>query len=190
MKGKQSTARILALWTLVFALIAAAAIGYAHANAEPSAGDSVVSGANAAGAPAGRVSYVDGGVHTMPNTTPVPSDSQCNQWGDLHKIEIRLVGTMAGTNPQVSLQPRNSVDGSTWTNVGSAVVINATTTPAVSTFTFSDHTGQPVFNSTAAAIQTSVPNAYGDCWDILQTWSGTGTVTANYSIKGVDKNAP
>lgn len=171
------------------ALIVGAIGGSSYfASASPSHGPAIVNSVDSsAGQTAKRVTYVDAGVHTMANTTPVSSGSQCQQYGDLHKIEVRVVGTMAGTAPSLTLQPRNSIDGVNWTNQGTAVVINATTTPASSTFTFADQRGQSVYNATVAAVVTAPPVAYGECWDILQTWAGTGTVTASYKIVGVDK---
>jgi hypothetical protein len=122
-----------------------------------------------------RIKYVAPGVHTMANTTPVASTARCGNFGDLHEVQVVLVGTMAGTNPAVSIQWQNSIDGANWSNVGSAVVINATTTPANSKIAVAD-----ISNASTAV-------AYGDCWRTTSTWSGTGTVTANYTVNGIEK---
>jgi hypothetical protein len=166
------------LFAILAMLLIMGAIGLTH-RAEAGPGNGVAPNQSAdivSGQTAKQVNYVDAGVHTMPNTTPVSTSPKCSLYGDLHAVEIRLIGTMAGTAPQVTLQWQNSKDGgSTWNAVQTPVVINATTTPAVT-------------NLSAADVKNGLSStAYGDCWNVKQTWSGSGTVTANYEIVGVDK---
>lgn len=132
-------------------------------------------------APAGgrvqRIVYVAAGSKTMANTTPVASDPVCGLGGyTLYRADVVLSGTMAGTNPTLTILWQNSIDGGTnWVNVGTWTTINATVTPASQSQVVSD-----VYNATTAV-------AYGDCWRATYTWGGTGTVTANFSIKGAAK---
>jgi hypothetical protein len=123
-----------------------------------------------------RIVYFDDGEYTMVNTTPVASDPQCGLGGyTIFDTEVRLTGTMAGTNPTFTVVWQNSLDGGeTWTNVGTWTAINATVTPAVQRQTVSDIVG-----STAVAS--------GDCWRAQYTFGGTGTVVINIGIKGQAK---
>lgn len=123
-----------------------------------------------------RIVYVAPTTYTMANTTPVASDPYCGGSWILHKAEVRLTGTMTGTNPTLAVKWQNSMDGGvTWTDVGTWTTINATVTPAVQTQTVAD-----VFNNTTAV-------AYGDCWRATYAFGGTGTVTANFGITGLEK---
>jgi hypothetical protein len=123
-----------------------------------------------------RIVYVATGAHTMANTTPVATDPKCGMFGDLHKAEVRLTGTMTGTAPTLAIKWQNSMDGgTTWTDVGTWTTINATVTPASQSQTVADITN----NSTAVA--------YGDCWRVTYTFGGTGTVTANFGVTGLEK---
>ena len=122
-----------------------------------------------------RIVYFDAGAKTMANTTPVASDPVCGLNGTLHKAEVQLVGTMGGTNPTLTILWQNSLDGgTTWTSVGTWTAINATVTPATQ-------------SQTVADLVASTAVAFGDCWRATYTFGGTGTVTANISIKGIEK---
>jgi hypothetical protein len=123
-----------------------------------------------------RIVYVAGGVKTMAGAnTPVASDPTCGLSGDLHRADVKLTGTMAGTPPTLAIKWQNSIDGgATWNDVGTWTTINATVTPAAQSQVVSDIVG-----STAVA--------YGDCWRAVYTFGGTGTVTANFSVTGIEK---
>lgn len=142
-----------------------------------------------ASGPQYRIAAIEGGsiarsiplieqrVHTMPNTTPVAGQTFCIDGDpDLFAARLTLTGTMAGTNPVVTNVLQSSDDGgTTWTAVGSSfAAINATVTPAAGKerVTFAD--------SASGGINT--PVAYGNCFRVLTTWAGTGTVTANFGV--------
>ncbi len=124
-----------------------------------------------------RIVYFAAGVKTMATAnTPVASDPQCGLGGSLHKAEVQLVGTMGGTAPTLAIKWQNSIDGgANWNDVGTWTTINATVTPVSQSNTVSD-----IYNASTAV-------AYGDCWRATYVFGGTGTVTANISIKGVEK---
>lgn len=122
-----------------------------------------------------RIVYVDGPI-TMANTTPVNSDVNCGNFGSLHAVQVQLEGTMTGTGPTLAMQWQNSLDGGvTWSNVGALTTINATVTPALQKQVVSD-----ISNATTAV-------AYGDCWRVQYTFGGSGTVSANVNITGIEK---
>jgi hypothetical protein len=123
-----------------------------------------------------RIVYFAQTTYTMANTTPVASDPYCGNNYTLHKAQVVLTGTMAGTNPTLAVKWQNSIDGgTTWTDVGTWTTINATVTPSSQSQTVAD-----VYNNTTAV-------AYGDCWRATYTFGGTGTVTANIGIVGFEK---
>lgn len=122
-----------------------------------------------------RIIYIAPGVKTMADTTPVASDPDCSNAGTLHGAEVVLVGTMTGTNPTLAIKWQNSFDGGvTWNDVGTWTTINATTTPANQKQFVADQ-----FGTTAVA--------YGDCWRSTYVFGGTGTVTANFQMTGIEK---
>jgi hypothetical protein len=176
----------MAAFYLALALLMAAAGGLRSLAGVAEAGPEIVgdpSGASlralvapASGADAERIVYFDDDAYTMADTTPVASDPQCGLGGyTIFETEVRLVGTMTGTNPTLTVLWQDSIDGGeTWTNIGTWTQINATVTPAVQNQTVSDQVG-----STAVA--------YGDCMRAVMTFGGTGTVTANVGIKGQAK---
>lgn len=170
-----------------FGLILAFAITaiFASLTQEPnaSAGPEIIGNPNGAeysaiissGETVKKIMYFAAGVKTMANTTPVSSGPKCGMFGDLHSAEVRLVGTMGGTNPTLTVLWRNSKDGGlTWNNVGTWTTINATVTPLVQ-------------SQTVADLAASTAVAFGDCWDATYTFGGTGTVTANIQIYGLEK---
>lgn len=176
----------LALLVLIPALVFGALIGayFTTTSSGVSAGPEIVGDPNGAGSRAiyadnnrvVRIEYFAAGAKTMANTTPVASDAFCGLNGNLHKAEVQLVGTMSGTNPTLAVKWQNSIDGGTnWTDVGTWTTINATTTPATQSQVVAD-----IQNATTAV-------AYGDCWRATYVFGGTGTVTANISVKGVEK---
>lgn len=123
-----------------------------------------------------RVVYVPQAAYTMSDTTPVASQAQCFPGFTLHKAQVVLVGTMAGTAPTLAVKWQNSIDGgTTWTDVGTWTTINATVTPASQSQTVAD-----VYNASTAV-------SYGDCWRATYTFGGTGTVVANIGIVGYEK---
>jgi len=123
-----------------------------------------------------RIVYFAGGSKTMVGAnTPVASDPECGLYGNLHKAEVQLTGGMGGTNPTLAIKWQNSIDGgTTWTDVGTWTAINATVTPQTQTQTVAD-----------LAASTAV--AFGDCWRATYVFGGTGTVTANFSVTGLEK---
>lgn len=130
-----------------------------------------------------QVNYFNTGARTMGNgtstaaaNTPVSSGAKCALYGDLHKVEIRYTGGITGTNPVLTFKWQNSLDGgNTWTDVGTFVGLNATVTPANQVQSVGD-----IRNATTAV-------AFGDCWRMTYTFAGSGTVTANFTVKGLDK---
>lgn len=121
-----------------------------------------------------RIVYVAGGTKTMANTTPVTSDAFCGNFGTLHRADVVLNGGMAGTNPTLTILWQNSIDGVTWNNVGTWTQINATVTPQSQ-------------SQAVGEVQATAANVYGDCWRVQYTFGGTGTVTADFKIIGVEK---
>lgn len=116
------------------------------------------------------VSHASGGVNT-----PVASDKVCGLAGTFHFADVELSGTLAGTNPTLTITWQNSKDGgSTWTSVGAWTVINATVTPASQTQTLSD-------------IAASTAVVYGDCWRARYSFAGTGSPAGVFSISGMEK---
>lgn len=87
--------------------------------------------------------------------------------------EVRLTGTMTGTNPTDSIAVQHSIDHGTSVagTVNTYAEINATTVPAVQT--------DARLNGVVIA---DTPVAYGRCWRVAYTAGGTGTVTANFSV--------
>lgn len=124
-----------------------------------------------------RIVYVTTGAKTMVGAnTPVNSDPACGNFGNLHKAQVVLNGTMAGTAPTLAIKWQNSLDGgSTWSDVGTWTTINATTTPLSQNQVVSD-----ISNATTAV-------AFGDCWRAQYTFGGTGTVVADFVITGIEK---
>lgn len=124
-----------------------------------------------------RIVYFNAGVKTMAGAnTPVASNPTCGL-GDftLYRADVELVGTMAGTAPTLAIKWQHSIDGGVnWKDVGTWTTINSTVTPASQSQVVADIVG-----STAVV--------YGDCWRATYTMGGTGTVTANISIKGIAK---
>lgn len=123
-----------------------------------------------------RIEYFPAGTKTMAGAnTPVNSAADCGHNGTLHMAEVRLTGTMAGTAPTLAIKWQNSIDrGVTWTDVGTWTTINATVTPASQ-------------QQKVADLAASTAQVYGDCWRAVYTFGGTGTVTANFSVSGLDK---
>lgn len=123
-----------------------------------------------------RIVYFSSSTKTMAGAnTPVASSSYCRVAGTFHYAQVDLTGTMTGTNPTLTIKWQNSKDnGSTWNDVGSWTEINSTVTPASQ-------------SQTVADIAAATAVTYGDCWRALYTFAGTGTVTANFKITGMDK---
>lgn len=135
-----------------------------------------------------QVIYFAAGAKTNPGAnTPVASGKLCGAAasGVYHYAEVRLVGTMTGTAPTLTVKFQNSVDGGTvWSDVKTFTQINATSVPAVQTQVAADTAGSSFFNGTSVA---TIPAAvYGDCWRITYTYGGTGA-GANFSVIGVEK---
>jgi|GEM_PF-5520156 len=123
-----------------------------------------------------KIIYVTSGVKTMANTTPVSSAPKCGVVGDLHSVQVVLNGTMSGTAPTLALQWQTSYDGGvTWVNVGTLTTINATVTPVTQRQVVSD-----IRNASTAV-------SYGDCFRFQYTFGGSGTVTANFAVTGLEK---
>lgn len=122
--------------------------------------------------------YFNAGAKTMVSGgagTAVSSGSKCGVAGLLHGSVVTITGTLSGTNPTLDFTWQNSKDGgSTWTTVGAFTQVNATVTPSSLSQTVAD-----IIGSTAVA--------YGDCWRILYTWGGTGSVGGSFGIKGFEK---
>jgi hypothetical protein len=123
-----------------------------------------------------RFIYFNAGSKTMVGAnTPVSSGSKCGIAGKLHEADVTITGTLSGTAPTLAFTWQNSKDGgSTWSNVGSFTTSNATVTP-------------PTLSQTVADLEGSTAVMYGDCWRMLYTFGGTGTVTANFGVKGEEK---
>ncbi len=180
---KVSPIRIAGAFTFLIALVVIAFVALSPSGHDAAAGPVIEGNPGATsrylvadGTTVKRIVYVASGVKTMANTTPVASDPQCGNFGNLHKAEVVLNGTMAGTAPTLAIKWQNSLDGgTTWNDVGTWTTINATVTPAVQSQAVSD-----ISNATTAV-------AFGDCWRAQYTFGGTGTVTADFSIKGIEK---
>lgn len=173
------------LLILAFTLLVSAGIVGLTNHAD--AGPEVIGNPNGANvrvlyAPAGgkvsRIQYFAGGSKTMAGAnTPVASDPVCGLGSfTLYQAQVQLTGTMTGTAPTLAIKWQNSIDGgTTWSDVGTWTTINATVTPATQNQTVSD-----VYSASTAV-------AYGDCWRSTYTFGGSGTVTANFSVKGLAK---
>lgn len=133
-----------------------------------------------------RIVYFSSGSHaTGGANTPVASSTFCNIAGTEHKATFRLSGTMAGTAPTLAILWQNSEDkGSNWTSIGTWTTVNATVTPASQSQTFFDQ--GPIVLMNANTPVTTPAVAYGDCWRVLYTMTGTGAA-ANFSVSGIDK---
>jgi hypothetical protein len=122
-----------------------------------------------------RVEYFATGAKTMVGAgTPVVSDPVCGLNGTMHRADVVFSGTVSGTAPTLAILWQNSIDGVNWTNVGTWTQINATVTPATQSQAVGD-------------VQATSANVYGDCWRASYTFCGSGTVTANFSVQGVEK---
>lgn len=124
-----------------------------------------------------NVVLLDQDTYTMANTTPVAGDPVCIEGDpDLFAARLTLTGTLAGTNPVLTIVLQSSDDGgTTWTAVGSSfAAINATVTPTggKERTTFAD--------SELGAQNT--PVVWGNCFRVQYTWAGTGTVTGNVGV--------
>lgn len=105
--------------------------------------------------------------------TPVASGAICGMAGDLHYAEIKISGTMTGSNPTAAFKWQNSKDNqATWSDVGTWTTINATVTPAIQSQTVSD-------------IRGTTAVAYGDCWRVTYTMSAAAAL--NFSVIGIEK---
>jgi hypothetical protein len=181
--------RFLNFWSILavsLMLVLGGGVGYAHLATSHDA----LAGAMVVGDPHGatdrllfapqsgkvqRIVYFAAGARTMTGAnTPVVGQTVCGVGGSLYRADVELVGTMSGTAPTLAVLWQNSIDGTNWKNVGTWTTINATVTPASQSQVVSDIVG-----STAVA--------YGDCWRATLTFGGSGTVTANVSVKGVAK---
>lgn len=139
-----------------------------------------------------KIVYFNSGSKTNPGAnTPVASGSTCSgssgltTSGTYHYAEVRLVGTLAGTNPTLTIKLQNSVDGGTvWSDVKTFTQINATTVPAVQTQVASDGPGYSFWNGTTVATQAAA--VYGDCWRVTYTYGGT-SASGSFSVIGIDK---
>lgn len=178
-----NTRRFSALSGAAALLIAILFLGLGQIGNQAAAGPEVIGNPDGAtaryligeGESVKRIVYVEAGVKTMANTTPVASDPFCGNFGDLHRADVVLVGTMAGTAPTLAIKWQNSIDGGAhWNDVGTWTQINSTVTPAAQ-------------SQTVADLRASTAVAYGDCWRATYTFGGTGTVTANFSISGIEK---
>lgn len=133
-----------------------------------------------------KVVYVAAGAKTMANTTPVAGAPQCGLAGTEHRADVMWSATMTGTAPTLTIVWQNSIDGgTTWADVGTWTAYNATSNPATQTNKVSDIPGGIIIPLTTPA--TVVPAIYGDCWRAVYTFGGSGTVTANFKIVGIEK---
>ena len=115
-------------------------------------------------------SHASGGANT-----PVVSGTVCDMAGMLHQAEVKLSGTLAGTNPTLAIKWQNSKDGgATWSDVGTWTTINATVTPASQ-------------NQVVSDIMASTAVVYGDCWRATYTFTGTGNPSGVFSVTGIEK---
>lgn len=87
--------------------------------------------------------------------------------------EVRLVGTMTGTNPVDTITIQHSIDRGTSVagSVGVFPALNATTVPTVMTDT-----------RIGGVVIANTPVAYGRCMRVSWVAVGTGTVSANFSV--------
>jgi hypothetical protein len=77
----------------------------------------------------------------------------------------------APTAPAMAVVVQHSIDGgSHWFTANTFTTVNATVTPAA----------QLVTNM--SGIISDTPTAYGRCWRVAWTASGTGTITADFGV--------
>ena len=135
-----------------------------------------------------RIVYFNTGTKTNPGAnTPVVSGSACGSAvsGTYHYAEVRLVGTLAGTNPTLTIKLQNSYDnGTTWVDAKTFTAYNATSVPAVQTQVAVDHGENALWNGTTVAV--TPPVVYGDCWRVTYTYGGT-SASGSFSVIGIDK---
>lgn len=178
----RSTRRVL-LYSLVIALMLFASAGYAYltqpATAGPSSsGTQYRAAAIENGSVVRSVPLLEKTTYTSTGAnTPVASSPVCFQGDpDLFAARLTLTGTLAGTNPTLTIVLQSSDDGgTTWTNVGSAfAAINATVTPTggLERVTFAD--------SESGGINT--PVAFGNCFRTVRTFTGTGSPAGNVGV--------
>lgn len=135
-----------------------------HGNAEPLAAPTDIGGQGS------EITLVASGVHTGSGA----SDWRCDE-GQFtsYTTEVKLVGTMTGTNPSDTITIQHSIDRGT-SVAGSVAVfpaINATTVPAVMT--------DMRINDVVIA---NTPVAYGRCQRASWVAVATGTASANFEI--------
>jgi len=134
-----------------------------------------------------RVVYFDTGSHASGGVnTPVASAKVCGLAGIFHYAEVQFTGTLAGTNPTLTILWQNSKDnGTSWSNVGTWTTINATVTPAVQSQTVSDHAEEVLMNANTPVVTPAV--MYGDCWRVTYTMTGTGNPAGVFKVIGAEK---
>lgn len=148
-----------------------------HANAGPDGATNQPAAAAINGNVSSHKTLIEQGVQTMPNTTPVVGDWVCLQEdADYFAASLTIQGTMTGTNPAVTIKIQSSDDeGLTAADIAPTfAAINSTVTPSAgkARVTFKDEPG---------GVNTP-PALVGDCFRYVETWSGTGTVTANLGV--------
>lgn len=167
-------------YVLFAVLVLLGAVGFvqARADAGPANGETLYRAALIDGDTVVRsVPLLAQGTYTMANTTPVSGDTVCLPGDpDLFAARLTLIGTLTGSNPTLTVKLQSSDDGGkTWMDVGTSFAqINATTTPSggVERVTFAD-------NPTGGL---NTPVAWGNCFRVLYTFGGTGTVTGNVGV--------
>lgn len=193
--------RILNFWSiflLTLLLVGGGAVVYsqlAPSQADAYAGAEVVGNPDGAtdalfigqGNDLKRVYFFNGTVRPSGGTTtPVVSRDFCG-FGPftVFRADAYLSGTMTGTAPTVSIKWRHSIDqGAHWTDVGTWTTINATVTPASQTNLVNDHDAVVIPLTTPVITPAAI---YGDCWDAVLTFGGTGAVGANLEVVMVGK---
>jgi ABC-type transport system substrate-binding protein len=152
---------------LTLALVFGALIGASvlrHADASPALNPTNVGGQGS------EITLVAPGVHSGSGA----GDWRCDegQFTDF-TTEVRVVGTMIGTNPTDSLVIQHSIDQGTSVagTVNTFAGYNATTIPAVAT----DMRVNDV-------VIANTPIAYGRCWRVAWTAGGTGSPGMSFSV--------
>lgn len=88
--------------------------------------------------------------------------------------EVRLTGTMTGTNPTLAITWQSAIGpNDTYTTIDTFTTINATVTPAAQTHALTELPG---------AVSTAV--VYGDCMKMAWTIGGTDSPSALIDIVG------
>lgn len=159
--------RIFALWLSIALLLGIFAGGHALFGGADAAANLAPTDVGGQGS---EIVLVAQTVHTGSGN----SDWRCDN-GQFTNFttQLRIVGTMTGTNPTDAIVIQHSIDHGTSVagQVAAFTTINATVTPEIQT--------DMRINGVVIA---NTPVAYGRCWRVVWTAGGTGGPALNFGV--------